>query len=93
MDLNGKRRKRVQESSAKIADLGLVKKVGERLIEKGIKLEIRGTALYMAPEPIRYEDYEPEVDIWALGCTILELLTGKEPWKCGEKSERVTSLK
>ncbi|KAI8007527.1 Mitogen-activated protein kinase kinase kinase 18 [Camellia lanceoleosa] len=43
MDLNGKRRKRVQESSAKITDLGLVKKAGERLTEKGIKLGIRGT--------------------------------------------------
>ncbi|KAL7185710.1 hypothetical protein ACSBR2_027633 [Camellia fascicularis] len=43
MDFNGKRRKRVQESSAKIVDLGLVKKAGERLTEKGIKLGIRGT--------------------------------------------------
>ncbi|CAL5432126.1 unnamed protein product [Camellia sinensis] len=72
IDLNGKMN-RVQERTAKIADLG-------------------GTALYMAPESIRHEDYEPEADIWALGCTILELLTGKEPWKCDRNTERVTIL-
>ncbi|KAF5938771.1 hypothetical protein HYC85_023030 [Camellia sinensis] len=91
IDLNGKMN-RVQERTAKIADLGLVKKAGERLTEKGRKLGIRGTALYMAPESIRHEDYEPEADIWALGCTILELLTGKEPWKCDRNTERVTIL-
>ncbi|CAL5432112.1 unnamed protein product [Camellia sinensis] len=91
IDLNGKMN-RVQERTAKIADLGLVKKAGERLTEKGSKLGIRGTALYMAPESIRHEDYEPEADIWALGCTILELLTGKEPWKCDRNTERVTIL-
>ncbi|KAF5955995.1 hypothetical protein HYC85_008851 [Camellia sinensis] len=91
MDLNEKMN-RVQERTAKIADLGLVKKAGESLTEKGRKLGIRGTALYMAPESIRHEDYEPESDIWALGCTILELLTGKEPWKCDRNTERVTIL-
>ncbi|KAI7993554.1 Mitogen-activated protein kinase kinase kinase 17 [Camellia lanceoleosa] len=91
MDLNEKMN-RVQERTAKIADLGLVKKAGERLTEKGRKLGIRGTALYIAPESIRHEDYEPEADIWALGCTILELLTGKEPWKCDRNTEIVTIL-
>ncbi|XP_028056029.1 mitogen-activated protein kinase kinase kinase 18-like [Camellia sinensis] len=46
----------------------------------------------MAPESIRYEDYKPEADIWALGCKILELLTGKESWKCDRSTERVTIL-
>ncbi|XP_028076410.1 mitogen-activated protein kinase kinase kinase 18-like [Camellia sinensis] len=91
MDLNEKMNT-VQERTAKIADLGLVKKAGESLTEKGRKLGIRGTTLYMAPESIRHEDYEPEADIWALGCTILELLTGKEPWKCDRNTERVTIL-
>ncbi|GMP44716.1 hypothetical protein CsSME_00013522 [Camellia sinensis var. sinensis] len=89
--LNGKMNM-VQERTAKITDLGLVKKAGESLTEKGRKLGIRGTTLYMAPESIRHEDYEPEVDIWALGCMILELLTGKEPWKCDRNTERVTIL-
>ncbi|CAL5383453.1 unnamed protein product [Camellia sinensis] len=64
--LNGKMNM-VQERTAKITDLGLVKKAGESLTEKGRKLGIRGTTLYMALEFIRHEDYEPEVDIWALG--------------------------
>ncbi|XP_052209288.1 mitogen-activated protein kinase kinase kinase 20-like [Diospyros lotus] len=71
----------VQED-AKIADLGSAKKAGNTLKKKQRKPSLRGTPMYMAPESIRQQDYQPETDIWALGCTVLQLITGKEPWRC-----------
>lgn len=39
-----------------------------------------GTPWYCAPEVINTEDYNWSVDIWSLGCMILELITGKPPY-------------
>ncbi|KAJ6733128.1 CCR4-NOT TRANSCRIPTIONAL COMPLEX SUBUNIT CAF120-RELATED [Salix koriyanagi] len=41
---------------------------------------IRGTPLYMAPESVNNNEYESGVDIWALGCAIVEMVTGKPAW-------------
>jgi len=34
----------------------------------------------MAPEILYGEPYGRRSDIWALGCTIIEIATGKHPW-------------
>jgi serine/threonine protein kinase len=34
----------------------------------------------MAPEILYGEPYGRRSDIWALGCTILEIASGKHPW-------------
>ncbi|XP_073113428.1 mitogen-activated protein kinase kinase kinase 20-like [Elaeis guineensis] len=57
----------------KIADFGLAKKAAER--SQGIF--IRGTPLYVAPEGVARNEYETPSDIWSLGCTLIELVTGK----------------
>ncbi|CAL5432032.1 unnamed protein product [Camellia sinensis] len=90
MSLNGKR-KRVQESTAKIANFGLAKRAGKKLKAKENKPRLRGTALYMALESILRGEYEPHADIWAVGCTVLQMLTGKEPWK-HDKGTKVATI-
>ena len=34
----------------------------------------------MAPEILNHETYGRKVDVWSLGCTILEMASSKNPW-------------
>jgi mitogen-activated protein kinase kinase kinase 2 len=34
----------------------------------------------MAPEMVKEEGYGRKIDIWALGCTIIEMASGTHPW-------------
>ncbi|CAL2258797.1 unnamed protein product [Prunus armeniaca] len=57
----------------KIGDLGLAKRAaGER--------SCRGTAMYLSPETVLDSIQEKPSDIWALGCVVLKMLTGRHPW-------------
>ncbi|MQM23269.1 hypothetical protein Taro_056332 [Colocasia esculenta] len=40
----------------------------------------RGTPLWMAPEVVRGEPTSPASDVWSLGCTVIEMVTGRAPW-------------
>ncbi|XP_002512746.2 mitogen-activated protein kinase kinase kinase 20 [Ricinus communis] len=65
----------------KIADFGLAKKVLKN--NKRRKMTdsfIGGTVLYMAPETLIDHIQESPCDIWALGCIVFEMLTGKRVW-------------
>ncbi|KAF0933163.1 hypothetical protein E2562_014152 [Oryza meyeriana var. granulata] len=41
---------------------------------------IRGTPMFLAPEAARGEAQGTAADIWALGCTVIEMATGGAPW-------------
>ncbi|KAK1373944.1 Clathrin, heavy chain [Heracleum sosnowskyi] len=59
---------------AKLADFGSAVEL------KDWKLP-RGSPLWMAPEVIRGEYQGPESDVWSLGCTVIEMVTGKPAWQ------------
>lgn len=66
------------ECEVKIADFGLAVRAG---FNDGV---LRGTAIYMAPELFRWRKYDRSCDVWALGCSVLEMLTGKVRWNSNE---------
>jgi len=66
----------------KITDFGLAKKLDRTEGPTGTGA-VLGTPSYMAPEQARGEnkDIGPAADIWALGATLYELLTGRPPFR------------
>ncbi|XP_022730927.1 mitogen-activated protein kinase kinase kinase 18-like [Durio zibethinus] len=70
-------------TSVKLADFGSaieIKKVGAGDRCRSL-ITPRGTPLWMAPEVIRGEYQGPESDVWSLGCTVIEMVTGKPGWE------------
>nr|GLL38343.1 mitogen-activated protein kinase kinase kinase ANP1-like [Ipomoea trifida] len=71
----------------KIADLGCAKLVGNGGAEGS---GFSGTPAFMAPEVARGEEQGFAADIWAFGCTIIEMASGSSPWP--EMDEPVSAL-
>ncbi|KAK0582254.1 hypothetical protein LWI29_023452 [Acer saccharum] len=62
----------------KIADFGLAKEPGEeKRYGDYFRFRFRGTPLYMSPESFLFGEIEWGLDIWSLGCVVVEMLTGK----------------
>ncbi|KAL5710452.1 mitogen-activated protein kinase kinase kinase [Ranunculus cassubicifolius] len=61
----------------KLADFGMAK----HMTSNTSILSSKGSPYWMAPEVItNISGYSLAVDIWSLGCTILEMATSKPPW-------------
>ncbi|XP_020572327.1 mitogen-activated protein kinase kinase kinase NPK1-like [Phalaenopsis equestris] len=60
------------EGKIKLGDFGCAHRVGEGLV--------MGTPAFMAPEVARGEEQGIASDVWSLGCTVVEMATGKSPW-------------
>ena len=43
-------------------------------------MSLKGSLHWMAPEAIRQSSTHVSMDIWSLGCVIIEMKTGKPPW-------------
>ncbi|KAG9449591.1 hypothetical protein H6P81_009556 [Aristolochia fimbriata] len=63
----------------KLADFGASKKVVELATVSGAK-SMKGTPYWMAPEVILQTGHTFSADIWSVGCTFIEMATGKPPW-------------
>ncbi|MED6135834.1 hypothetical protein PIB30_050382 [Stylosanthes scabra] len=61
----------------KLADFGMAK----HITGQSCPLSFKGSPYWMAPEVIKNaKGYNLAVDIWSLGCTVLEMATTKPPW-------------
>lgn len=66
---------------AKLADFGSATRISCGRSMAGNEQYTRGTPLWMAPEVVRGDRPTPASDIWSLGCTVIEMLTGAQPWR------------
>ncbi|XP_059654343.1 mitogen-activated protein kinase kinase kinase 20-like [Cornus florida] len=71
----------LENNRVKIADFGLAKRTGKGDIYVSGRLDdYRGTPLYTSPESVALGLNEAPMDIWSLGCVMVEMLTGKPVW-------------
>lgn len=70
----------VGSKGVKLADLGSAKRIGVPLKKEKEGWNLRGTPLWMAPEVVNQVEQGPPSDIWSLGCTVVEMASGKPPW-------------
>ncbi len=70
-----------RSGSVKVADLGLARSVDDTALAKEEEGRAYGTANYMSPEQIRGKvDIGPPADIYGLGATCYNMVTGKNPF-------------
>ncbi|CAI7796211.1 unnamed protein product [Closterium sp. NIES-53] len=51
-----------------------------KLAGKAERKQMKGTICWMAPEVVAEKGATPSSDVWSLGCTVIEMLTGRPPW-------------
>lgn len=92
------------EGRVKVLDFGLAKAVwGEDEHQRLTQLttvttlgtvagQIMGTPAYMSPEQARGEKVDKRTDIWAFGCLLYELLTGKRAFEAAAAQDTVGAV-
>jgi serine/threonine protein kinase len=65
----------------KISDFGISKRTDD-LNAGAAFTAMQGTVFWMAPEVVKTgeQGYNTKIDIWSVGCVVLEMWAGRRPW-------------
>lgn len=72
---------------AKLADFGLA--INYHTTEQK---QICGTPNFLAPEVLRHRSHQPKSDLWATGCVLFCLMTGRTPFQYTKMSETAKNI-
>ena len=76
------------DGRAALGDFGIARRDGmQRLTDEGVLL---GTLRYLSPEQIRGDEAGAACDLYALGVTLYELVTGRPPFTASDPREVLT---
>ncbi|WFD01803.1 mitogen-activated protein kinase kinase kinase [Malassezia obtusa] len=69
------------QGTCKISDFGTVRR-SDDIYSNVENMSLQGSIFWMAPEVVGLsrKGYSAKVDIWSLGCVVLEMLAGRRPW-------------
>ncbi|KAK2861470.1 hypothetical protein FQN49_004166 [Arthroderma sp. PD_2] len=69
------------DGACKISDFGISKK-SDNIYGNDVTNSMQGSVFWMAPEVVQSQGqgYSAKVDIWSLGCVVLEMFAGRRPW-------------
>jgi serine/threonine protein kinase len=78
----------------KVLDFGISKLVGAEPAQSMTKTSaLMGSPLYMSPDQlIQARDVDARSDIWAMGVTLFELLTGRHPFQAEEAPQLIAQI-
>jgi serine/threonine protein kinase len=78
-DIKGKNILIDTKGNLKLADFGSAKRFTNVMSKDAPSLSYNYTPLWTAPE-VLVGDYNSKVDVWSLGCVIIEMASAKPPW-------------
>jgi eukaryotic-like serine/threonine-protein kinase len=89
------------DGRVKLLDFGLAKAVQRAALDSRLDTDtsphsepgaVLGTAPYMSPEQARGQEADRRTDIWAFGCVLYEMLTGKRAFEGTTYSDTVAAI-
>src|SRR5262245_40985528 len=88
-----------QDERVKLLDFGLAKAFREAGVNSHLPTQtsssgpaVVGTAPYMSPEQARGQDVDRRTDVWAFGCVLFEMLSGKRAFDGATFSDTVAAI-
>ncbi|CAM9211343.1 unnamed protein product, partial [Discosporangium mesarthrocarpum] len=66
--------------NVKLADFGCAMLLKDDNQAGEVEMSMKGTPLYMAPEILLKRKCGRRVDVWSLGCAVVEMATTRPPW-------------
>lgn len=63
-----------------LADFGCALVLKDDNNGDGVEMSMKGTPLFMAPEMLLKRKCGRRVDVWSLGCAVVEMVTTRPPW-------------
>lgn len=79
----------LDKTVVKIADFGLAREIAPQ----GMAETMCGSPLYMAIEVLEGQKYNAKADLWAVGCILYEMFTGRTPFTAMSVPELINNIK